>query len=166
MNIELKAMLSLACAMTNTLPLLQSIHPNRNSADWLHTALLLQTSIMLCFPFKCTVQQQALLEQCCIACCAVVAYVISACSFKRSSVNASIAQCSNRICLANMSVNDASQHFSEFIFAAKSAVVLLIDYKLYVMYKNYRCILSDVRTLVSAHSYNLRHPACTKCMSS
>ena len=123
--VELKAMLSLACAMTNTLPLLQSIHPNRNSADWLHTALLLQTSIMLCFPFKCTVQQQALLEQCCIACCAVVAYVISACSFKHNSVNASISQCSNRLCLANVSVNNASQHFSEFIIAAKKCCHLV-----------------------------------------
>jgi len=80
-------------------------------------------------PFKCTVQQQALLGQCCIACCAVVAYVISACSFKHNSVNASILQCSNRLCLANVSVNDASQHFSELL-QQKSAVILLIDYKL------------------------------------
>ena len=40
------------------------------------------------FPFKCTVQPCTLLGQCCFACCAVVAYVISACSIKHNSANA------------------------------------------------------------------------------
>ena len=40
------------------------------------------------FPCKCTVQPCTLLGQCCFACCAVVAYVISACSIKHNSANA------------------------------------------------------------------------------
>jgi len=35
---------------------------------------------------------------------------------------------------------------ANLLLQQKSAVILLIDYELYVMYKNYRCILSDVRT--------------------
>ncbi len=63
--------------------------------DGLHTALLLQTSIMLCSP--------------------------------------SNAHCSNGLCLANVSVNDAGQHFSDLL-QQTSAVILVIDYKLYVLY--------------------------------
>ena len=40
------------------------------------------------FPFKHTVQQCTLLGQSCFACCAVVAYVISACSIKHNSASA------------------------------------------------------------------------------
>jgi hypothetical protein len=46
------------------------------------------TVVHAVFPFKCTVQQWALPGQCCIACCAIVAYVISACSFKHNRADA------------------------------------------------------------------------------
>ena len=39
------------------------------------------------FPCKCTVQPCTLLDQCCFACCSVVAYVISACSIKHNSAS-------------------------------------------------------------------------------
>jgi len=63
------------------------------------------------FPFKCTVQQWALLGQCCIACCAVVAYVISACSFKHNRADALYLPWWAAYCIA-----DADQHHAVFPF--------------------------------------------------
>ena len=45
-------------------------------------------SLLTVLLFPCTMQQCKLLGQCCSACCAVVVYVISVCSFKHNNATA------------------------------------------------------------------------------
>ncbi len=70
----------------------------------------MQTGIMLCSPFRCAVQQQqwALICQCWFACCAVVAYVISACTFKHNSANALYLTCFYKVRIHFLHAQNAS----------------------------------------------------------